>query len=122
MGFGIELILDLHNCDVSRFTRHDITVYFIRLCKLIDMEREDLHFWDYEGNQKGYDDVPDHLKGRSAIQFIVTSNITIHTLDVLGKVFINVFSCKSFARKIVEEFSITYFGGTIENSRLIERG
>jgi len=48
-GFGAELILDLHGCDITTFNRESITNYFITLCKAIDMQREDLHFWDYEG-------------------------------------------------------------------------
>ena len=41
--YGIELILDMHGCDTSKFTRVSITEYFERLCELIDMQREDLH-------------------------------------------------------------------------------
>ena len=45
--FGQELILDLHSCDNLTFTRKSIRKYLVELCKLIDMEREDLHWWDY---------------------------------------------------------------------------
>ena len=34
--YGVELILDLHHCDVSKFTRKSIEQYFERLCDLID--------------------------------------------------------------------------------------
>ena len=44
--YGIELILDLHGCNASTFTRESIKAYFERLCDLIDMKREELHFWD----------------------------------------------------------------------------
>ena len=37
--YGIELILDLHGCDASKFTRESITEYFEQLCDLIDMQR-----------------------------------------------------------------------------------
>lgn len=120
-AYGTELILDLHNCDTLYFKRHNIIWFLNELCSLIKMEREDLHFWDYEGDKEGYKNAPDHLKGISAIQFIKTSNITIHTLDVLGKIFINVFSCKEFDRKVVEQYSETFFAGKIVNSQLIER-
>jgi len=42
--YGVELILDLHGCDATTFTRDNITAYFERLCELIDMQREALHF------------------------------------------------------------------------------
>ena len=47
--YGQELILDLHDCDSSRFTRDDIQRYCEELCQLIEMERCDLHFWDDVG-------------------------------------------------------------------------
>ena len=87
--YGKELILDLHNCNSYKFTRKCLTNYFIELCELIDMERENLHFWDYIGQEDEYEKAPDHLKGTSAIQFISTSNITIHSLDVLKRAYIN---------------------------------
>ncbi len=115
-SYGKELILDLHNCDVSRFNRHGITMYFIQLCKLIEMEREDLHFWDYEGDPDGYKNAPLHLKGISAIQFISTSNITIHTLDVLKKIYLNIFSCKEFDPDVAKDFTEkTFKGRTVNN-------
>jgi len=48
-NYGKELILDIHECGVSKFNRKDIEEYCIQLCDLIDMVREKIHFWDYEG-------------------------------------------------------------------------
>ncbi len=121
IDYGKELILDLHNCNVNKFTRNHIKNYFIKLCKLIDMKREDLHFWDYAGQKREYNSAPDHLKGTSAIQFISTSNITIHTLDKLQKVFINIFSCKDFDEGIVIQFSEKWFNGDVVNKQIIRR-
>jgi len=102
--YGKELIVDLHGCERLPITRKWLSEFFIALCDLIDMEREDLHFWDYEGDRAGYDAAPDHLKGISAVQFIKTSNVTIHTVDKLGKVFLNIFSCKDFETQKVLDF------------------
>ena len=121
IDYGKELILDLHNCNVDQFTRKHIKKYFIKLCNLINMEREDLHFWDYAGQKKEYKKAPDHLKGTSAIQFISTSNITIHTLDKLQKVFVNIFSCKDFDENDVSQFTQTWFNGIIINKQIIRR-
>ena len=44
--YGKEIILDLHECDPSTFTRESIGKYFKYLCLIIDMEACDLHWWD----------------------------------------------------------------------------
>ena len=119
--YGKELILDLHDCDPSMFTRTSIRLYFINLCELIDMERCDLHFWDYEEDPEGYAEAEDHLKGISAVQFISTSNITIHTLDVLKKVFINIFACKDFDEYDAMEFTEQWFKGNMIQIKVLDR-
>mgnify|MGYP001408611741 CR=1 FL=1 len=78
--YGIELILDLHDCDVSTFTRDSISDYFAQLCDLIDMKREDLHFWDDVGLDEEDKQTSPHTQGTSAVQFILTSSIVIHAL------------------------------------------
>ena len=119
--FGIELILDLHGCDASTFTRASITEYFEKLCELIDMEREDLHFWDDVGLSEEDKQTSPHMQGTSAVQFILTSSIVIHTLDQLGAVYINMFSCKAFDPKAAEQFSIEWFGAGDCSVRFIDR-
>ena len=59
--YGRELILDLHECDPCKFTRESIAEFMIELCELIDMERCELHFWDYEGDPEGYEQAADHF-------------------------------------------------------------
>ncbi len=109
--FGKEVIIDLHQCSTDKFNRSSIEEYFNVLCEKIDMEQCDLHFWDYEGFPEEYEKAPVHLKGISAIQFITTSNITIHTLDTLRRVYLNVFSCKDFDAATVVSFSEEFFKG-----------
>lgn len=96
MAYGRELILDMYDCDPKLFTRGFIEQFLIELCELIDMERCDLHFWDYVGYEEEKEIAPAHVDGTTAVQFIKTSNITIHTLDQLGEVYINLFSCKDY--------------------------
>jgi S-adenosylmethionine/arginine decarboxylase-like enzyme len=119
--YGIELILDLHGCDASKFTRDSITKYFERLCELIDMKREDLHFWDDVGVAEEDKQTSPHTQGTSAVQFILTSSIVIHTLDQLGAVYINMFSCKAFDPKAAEQFSVEWFGAGDCSARFIDR-
>jgi S-adenosylmethionine decarboxylase len=121
MAYGKELILDLHNCDASTFTRKSIKKYFIELSDLICMNRAKLTWWDdYNVPIEERQSEP-HLKGTSAVQFIMTSNITIHTLDLLGAVYINLFSCKEFDSNAVEQFSSKWFKGKIVSSHEINR-
>lgn len=107
--YGKELILDLYECNNKLFTRKNIKNYFILLCKLLKMKREKLIFWDDVGVPKSEKQKLSHLQGTSAIQFILTSNIVIHTLDQLNAVFINIFSCGSYDHKVAKEFSEHYF-------------
>ncbi|HUS48595.1 MAG TPA: S-adenosylmethionine decarboxylase [Candidatus Paceibacterota bacterium] len=121
MSYGKELILDLHECDVSTFNRKNIEEYLKKLCEIIDMERQDLHFWDYTGVPEEELPTEAHLLGTSAVQFISTSDIVIHTLDILKKVFLNIFSCKDFDVDVASSFSEEYFKGKIVTKYVIER-
>ena len=119
--YGIELILDLHDCDVATFTRESISEYFSQLCALIDMQREDLHFWDDVGIGEEDKQTSPHTQGTSAVQFILTSSIVIHALDQLRSVYINMFSCKTFDPEIAEKFSAEWFGAGQCSARFIDR-
>jgi S-adenosylmethionine/arginine decarboxylase-like enzyme len=119
--YGIELVLDLHGCDATKFTRPSITAYFEQLCELIDMQREDLHFWDDVGLSEEDKQTSPHTQGTSAVQFILTSSIVIHTLDQLKAVYINIFSCKVYDPKVAEKFSAEWFGATDCSARVLDR-
>lgn len=122
MGYyGKELILDLHSCDVSKFNRKSLRKYFKELCILIDMQRAKLVFWDDVGVPEEEKQTEAHTTGTSAIQFILTSNITIHTLDLMENVYINIFSCKDFNEHVAEEFTKDFFGGVVMQSLTIDR-
>ncbi len=121
MSYGKELIIDMHECNIEMFNRSRIRTYLINLCSKIDMNREDLHWWDYEDDMDGYLNAPSHLKGTTCIQFISTSNITIHALDDLKKVFINIFSCKEFDTDIVVEYTSDFFEGNVANHMVVDR-
>lgn len=119
--YGVELILDLHECDITKFNRSSLKKYFVELCELIDMQRCELHFWDDLHTPEEEKQTSPHTVGTSAVQFILTSNITIHTLDVLEKVFVNIFSCKDFSTSEAERFTVEWFGGKVVNSVVVQR-
>ncbi len=120
-SYGKELILDIHKCDSSTFTRKSIRNFLKELCDLIEMKRSRLVWWDDWGVPQEEQQIEPHLKGTSAVQFIETSNIVIHTLDILESVYLNIFSCKDFDANVAKEFSQEWFKGKVANSHVIER-
>lgn len=119
--YGQELIIDLHGCDAARFNRKEIRAFLKELCDLIDMEREKLVWWDDHGVPLEEQETEPHLKGTTAVQFIRTSNITIHTLELLGNVYLNVFSCKDFDVDQAKTFTERWFGGKIAAVTVLSR-
>lgn len=119
--YGMELLLDLHKCNCEQFTRLSIEKYFEDLCELIDMERCDLHFWDDVGVAKEEQQTDPKTKGTSAVQFILTSTVVIHTLDLMGAAYINIFSCKDFDAKEAAEFTAQWFGSADWASQVVTR-
>ncbi len=121
VGYGMELFLDLHDCNTKQFTRERIEQFFIELCNMINMERQELFWWDDHGVPIEEQQTEPHLVGTSAVQFITTSNIVIHTLDILKRVYLNVFSCKQFSAAEVVLFARNYFDGTVVQSQMNQR-
>lgn len=120
-NYGWELILDLHNCNIKDFNRRNIDNFFTAVCKKTKMQKCELFFWDDLGTEENEKQTDPQTIGTSAVQFILTSNITIHTLDKLGKVFINFFSCKKFNEWDVYDLAIEYFSGEVVKRYLIKR-
>ncbi len=120
--YGKELIIDLKKCDIKTFNRESITDYFKWLCGIIGMEREDLHFWDDEGIPEEEKRTEPHVVGITAVQFIITSSITIHALSILEEAYINIFSCRDFQAEKANEFTRNYFGAKEFSFQVINRG
>ena len=119
--YGKELILDMHNCNLDSMTKESIENFLKKLCKLIDMERCGLHWWEEEFISKEELEAHPHLVGISCCQFIKTSSITMHAITGLGQVYLNIFSCKDFDARLAEGFSIGYFEGDKKNCSVIDR-
>ena len=121
MAYGMELILDLHGCNVTKFNRGDIDLYFKNICDAIDMQKCERFWWDDVGVPEDLKQTLPHTKGTSAVQFILTSNITIHTLVLLKSVYLNIFSCKMFDARMAERISKEFFGAKTVVSHRITR-
>lgn len=123
-GYGIEYIIDLYGCDARQFTAPAIKMFMRRLCDLLHLTPERLHIWGYD-DPKAKAAAPPHLKGTSAVQFITTSNITLHCLDDLGLACVNVFTCGRFAHcdlAAAREFCKTWFHARGFQEHLLNRG
>jgi len=119
--YGTELILDLRNCNPDKMNRRDVGLFYDRLCLLIDMTPTVRKFDHWESTPKKDWPKESHLLGVSAVQFIVTSSITIHALWKLKNVYINIFSCKKFNVEKTKKFASEYFEGEIIQALSIER-
>ena len=119
--YGKELILDLHDCNSVKFTRQEIEQFCKALCELIDMERCDLHFWDDVGVPEDERQTNPKTKGTSAVQFILTSTIVIHTLDLMKAAYVNIFSCKDFDTDKAAKFTAKWFGSTKLTANVVIR-
>ena len=107
--YGYELIMDLHSCDVSKFNRMDLEEFFVQLCDLTDMQLAEIHFWDDLDTPEEDKQTESHTIGTSAVCFILTSSIVVHTLDVLERVYIDLFTCKPFDHEVAAEFIVDWF-------------
>ena len=119
--YGYELILDLHGCDTKLFNRRDIDRFFTELCALIEMEKCEVHFWDDIGVPLEERQTLPHTKGTSAVCFILTSTIVVHTLDLLHAVYVNIFSCKTFDPEGAADFATRWFRAMSCTRNFMER-
>jgi S-adenosylmethionine/arginine decarboxylase-like enzyme len=120
-AYGVELILDLHGCDPATFTRGSLDRFFTELCDVIKMERCVVHFWDDVGVPEEERQTLPHTKGTSAVCFILTSSIVIHTLDILEAVYLNIFSCKPFDPVVATAFAKNWFCAQDVNPSFLTR-
>ena len=119
--YGCELLLDLHSCDATKFTRVNIERFCAELCEMIDMERCDLHFWDDLGTPEEEQQTDPRTKGTSAVQFILTSTIVIHTLDLVKAVYVNIFSCKKYDTDEAAKFTANWFSSEEWSAQVVTR-
>lgn len=129
-AYGPHLLMDCHGCDVKKFNRKSIKRYMKKLCKAIEMDAEDFHFWDDEGVPKEKKQTAVHAVGTSVagvmrkkvgVQFIITSSIVIHTMDLLGRAYVDIFSCKLFSEGKAREVTWEFFKADSIGSHLIQR-
>jgi len=104
--WGIASSIDIYDCNPQAIrSAEKIKEFVAKLCKLIEMKRfgETLvvHFGEEE-----------RVAGFSMVQLIETSLISAHFANLTNTVYLDVFSCKPYDLKIVEDFSRSFFGGS----------
>ena len=120
--YGKEVIIDLSDAAVSMFNRRAIGRFFDYLCtEILKVQVCDRHFWDDVGVPPEEQQTDPKTKGTTAVQFLLFSNVTIHTLDLVGKVYINIFVCREFDIDRAVDFSRMFFNAVIEKVTIVER-
>ena len=120
--YGQELLLDLHGCRPEQMTRRRLRKFFLDLCALTKVKAGKRAWWDYFWWPEFLTrDEDPRIFGTSAVQFILTSNITVHALPRMGRVYINLFSCDEFDADSAAELCSAYFGGTIKALHKLRR-
>ncbi|MEE9597936.1 MAG: S-adenosylmethionine decarboxylase [Acidiferrobacterales bacterium] len=122
ISYGKELILDLRDCDSHGMTREQIGAFMAGACTRMEVEACDLHFWDDKNVPLDECQTDPKKKGVSAVQFLLTSSITLHALELRREVYINAFSCEEFDDQCVADWALLCFRGRIVWRHVIYRG
>lgn len=101
--WGYHAIIDAAGCDHDAITNYDVVYNFAKeLVRDIDMvaygEPQIVNFGS--GDKAGF----------TLVQLIETSNICAHFVNELDEMYLDVFSCKPFNEKIVEDLVVKHFG------------
>jgi S-adenosylmethionine/arginine decarboxylase-like enzyme len=103
--WGMLAAIDLHGCERSLLEDPGTLRRFVpSLINAIGMRAHGPLMLDRFGDGE--------LEGWSALQFIETSSITVHTDEVCGRCFVDVFSCRPFDSGAAAAVAVAHFGGT----------
>ncbi len=120
--YGQEVIIDLKNADTTKFNRTDLGKFLDKLClDILEVRPQERHWWDDEGVPLEEQQTDPKTKGTTVVQFLLFSNVTIHTLDILKTVYINVFVCRDFSAQKVIDFCKEFFNAEINLTTVLER-
>ncbi len=129
-AYGPHLLMDANGCDAKTFTRDSIRGFMHKLVEVVEMDAEDFHFWDDYDTPEDDKQTEVHAKGTTiggifkkkvGIQFIITSSIVIHTIEELGRVYIDIFSCKLFNEYAASRLVKDWFKALKVRNHLIQR-
>ena len=111
-----ELILDLHNCNLQIISsKKKIQEFIDKLCPIIKMEKYGPLRIERFGQKTPFGE------GYSFFQFIETSSISGHFLEINQTTYINIFSCQSFDTQKATQFTQKFFQAKKVKNRVIIR-
>lgn len=103
-AWGISTCVDLYGCDPDSIRDADLIKRFVvELCDLIEMKR----FGECTVVNFGEDE---KVAGFSMIQLIETSLISGHFANASNNAYLDIFSCKYYDPRVVEDFAKRFFG------------
>ena len=115
-NFGLELVLDLHNCDPKMIrSSQKLRSYAVQLCKLLKMKRYGQTLLPHFGHSNPL------TSGYSLLQFIETSSITGHFSELTNRAYLNIFSCKEFDTQKARDFTVKFFKAKSFHNRVLIR-
>lgn len=114
--FGWELQLDLYGCRKDLITSSTQLQKFVTgLLKLIDMKA----FGTFECPHFGH--TSPKTSGYSFKQWVETSLVSGHISEARGSLYLNVFSCKFFDQRQVEDYALLFFHAKDKRSAMRTR-
>lgn len=115
--YGMELILDLHDCDPTVIrSKRLLKAYVDQLCGLLQMKKFGKALLPYFGLSDP------RTAGYSLLQFIETSSITGHFSELWNSAYLNIFSCQPFDPDEALRFTRRFFKPKHLRRRLLLRG
>jgi len=116
-SYGLECIIDLHNCDKNTLTVNSLQEFVKQLLEVANMEAYGpIRVWEDHESQEP------HIQGNAVFQWITTSHIMVYALTLTNLVMINLFSCKDFNVDDVLKLSKNYFKSEKESLTRVDRG
>jgi len=114
--YGMELILDLYECDPEVLSsKRKLKEFVDKLCDILKMKKYGRCYLPYFGLSA------EHTPGYSLLQFIETSSITGHFAEKTNTAYLNIFSCQEFDPKEAVDFAKTFFKAKRVKKRLYVR-
>ena len=102
--------------------RASLDEFFTKLCELVEMEKCEVYFWDDVDVPSEEQQTEAHTKGTSAVCFILTSTIVVHTLGPSGGCLCEYYFLAShLTRMKATKFTEKWFNGHVVKSTFIER-
>lgn len=115
-NYGMELIMDLFDCDPEILaSKKKLREFIVKICGLIKMKRYGEPLIERFGLGM------DFTAGFSIAQLIESSSITGHFSELWKSAYINIFTCKSLNPVKAKKFTTSFFKAKKVKSRFLIR-